>query len=365
MGTKVPEHAKKGKQMNRMQLGRSGIEISDWCLGTMTYGHQTGEVDAFAQMDLALEAGIDFFDTAEMYPVNPVLAENVGMTEEIIGRWFKASGKRDRVILATKAGGDSPLVRDGEGYSGANIEALIDASLCRLGTEYIDLYQLHWPMRGSYMFRQNWTFDPSGQDRDATLEHMAGVLEGLKRAQDAGKIRAFGLSNESCWGTTRWIDVAEKVGGPRVASVQNEYSLLCRLYDTDMAEMAVNEDVVLMSFSPLAAGLLTGKYQDGGAPEGSRRGVSIEKTGNGNMGGRWTPRVLSAVQAYLDVAEKHGLDPVHMAMAWQRTRPFPISAIFGATSLDQLKHILAGDDVTLTEEVLKDIDTAHRAHPMP
>ncbi|PWG15662.1 aldo/keto reductase [Salibaculum griseiflavum] len=346
--------------MNRLELGRTGIEVSDWCLGTMTFGTQTPEADAFAQMDMALEAGIDFFDTAEMYPVNPVRPETVGTCEELIGRWFAAGGKRDRVVLATKAGGDSQMIRDGEGYGPDNIETLIDASLRRLGTDYIDLYQLHWPMRGSYMFRQNWTYDPSGQDRQRTVDHMAGVLEALGRAQKAGKIRAFGMSNESAWGCTRWIDVAEQVGGPRLASVQNEYSLLCRLYDTDMAEMAVNEDVTLLSFSPLAAGLLTGKYQGDVVPVGSRR-----EAGSRDLGGRMTDRVLPAVQAYLDVAAKYGLDPVHVAMAWQRTRPFPISAIFGATTKAQLSHLLAGDTVKLSDEVLTDIDAAHRSHPMP
>ena len=150
--------------MNRLTLGQTGISVPDWCLGTMTFGTQTEEPDAFAQMDLALEAGLDFFDTAEMYPVNPVRKETVGECERLIGRWLAQSGKRDKVILATKAGGDSPMIRGGEGYGPANIERLIDANLARLGTDYIDLYQLHWPMRGSYMFRQNWTYDPSAQE---------------------------------------------------------------------------------------------------------------------------------------------------------------------------------------------------------
>jgi aryl-alcohol dehydrogenase-like predicted oxidoreductase len=346
--------------MNRLELGRTGIEVSDWCLGTMTFGAQTPQDDAFAQMDMALEAGIDFFDTAEMYPVNPVRPETVGTGEEMIGRWFADSGKRDRVVLATKAGGDSRMIRDGEGYGPGNIEALIDASLRRLGTDWIDLYQLHWPMRGSYMFRQNWTYDPSGQVRQQTMDHMAGVLEGLERARQAGKIRAFGMSNESAWGCTRWIDMAALVGAPRLASVQNEYSLLCRLYDTDMAEMAVNEDVTLLSYSPLAAGLLTGKYQGDVTPPGSRRDGA-----NTSLGGRMTPRVLPAVQAYLDIAAKHGLDPAHMALAWQRRRPFPVSVILGATTRAQLVHLLAGDAVALSDAVLEDINAAHRAHPMP
>jgi aryl-alcohol dehydrogenase-like predicted oxidoreductase len=235
----------------------------------------------------------------------------------------------------------------------------IDASLARLQTDVIDLYQMHWPLRGSYMFRQNWTYDPSGQDRAETLDHMADVLRALGDAVKAGKIRAIGMSNESAWGMTKWMDVAAAEGLPRMASVQNEYSLLCRLYDTDMAEVAVNEDVTLLSFSPLATGLLTGKYQNGAVPAGSRLSI------NDDLGGRMTPRTLPAVQAYMDVAACHGLDPAHLAMAWQGTRPFPVSAIFGATTTEQLAHLLKGRDVALPDDVLAEIDTAHRAHPLP
>lgn len=188
---------------------------------------------------------------------------------------------------------------------------------------------------------------------------MAGVLEKLAQAHKAGKIRAFGLSNESAWGTTKWIDVAEQIGAPRVASVQNEYSLICRLYDTDMAEVSVNEDVVCFSFSPLGAGFLTGKYRDGAVPDGSRMSISA------GMGGRNTARVHAAVEAYAAVAEKHGLDLAHMALAWQRSRPFKVSAIFGATTSAQLEHLLKAKDLELSMDVLADIDTAHRAHPMP
>jgi len=209
------------------------------------------------------------------------------------------------------------------------------------------------------MFRKNWAYDPSGQNRQRTLDHMMDVLEALDEAVKAGKIRAIGMSNESAWGMTKWIDQAEAAGLPRMASVQNEYSLLCRLYDTDLAEMSVNEDITLLSYSPLAAGLLTGKYQDGAVPDGSRMSL------NGNLGGRVTDRVWSATQAYLDLAAGHELDPVHMAMAWQRTRPFPISAIFGATTAGQLEQILSGTDVALTDEVVTEIDRIHKAHPMP
>ncbi len=345
--------------MKRIELGRTGIEVSDWCLGTMTFSTQTPTEDAHRQIDMALDAGINFIDTAEMYPVNPIRKETVGNSERCIADWIAASGRRDEVVIATKAGGDSPMIRNGEGFSPDNITAILDSNLARLGTDYIDLYQLHWPMRGSYAFRQNWTFDPSGQDRARTMDHMAGILEKLKEAETAGKIRAFGLSNESAWGTTKWIDVAEQTGAPRVASVQNEYSLLHRLYDTDMAEMSVNEDVVCFSFSPLATGLLTGKYQGGAVPEGSRM------THGPKLGGRVTARVFDAVDAYKSVADKHGMSLAHMAMAFQRSRPFKVSAIFGATTSAQLEYLLEGKDLELSQEMLDDIDVAHRAHPMP
>jgi aryl-alcohol dehydrogenase-like predicted oxidoreductase len=346
--------------MKQIPLGRSDIMVSDWCLGTMTFGNQTPQDDAHRQIDMALDAGINFLDTAEMYPVNPIRAETVGLSEQIIGNWLAATGRRDEVVIATKVSGDNPgWVREGRGYDGAVIRETIDASLKRLQTDVIDLYQMHWPLRGSYMFRQNWTYDPSGQNRQQTMDHMLDVLGALGEAVKAGKIRAIGMSNESAWGMTKWIDQAEAFGLPRMVSVQNEYSLLCRLYDTDLAEVAVNEDVTLLSFSPLACGLLTGKYQNGAIPEGSRMSI------NGNLGGRVTERLWPAVQAYLDLAARHGLDPVHMAMAWQATRPFPISAIFGATTAEQLAHILAGQDLVLAHEVVKDIDATNKAHPMP
>ena len=346
--------------MKMIPLGRTDIMVSDWCLGTMTYGNQTPQDDAHRQIDMALDAGINFVDTAEMYPVNPISAETVGNSEGVIGEWIKATGRRDDVVVATKVSGDNPgWVRGGAGYSGAMMADAIDASLARLQTDVIDLYQMHWPLRGSYMFRQNWTYDPSGQDRAETLDHMADVLRALGDAVKAGKIRAIGMSNESAWGMTKWMDVAAAEGLPRMASVQNEYSLLCRIYDTDMAEVAVNEDVTLLSFSPLATGLLTGKYQNGAVPAGSRLSI------NDDLGGRMTPRTLPAVQAYMDVAARHGLDPAHLAMAWQGTRPFPVSAIFGATTTEQLAHLLKGRDVALPDDVLAEIDTAHRAHPMP
>ena len=346
--------------MKMIPLGRTEIQVSDWCLGTMTYPTHTPEADAHTQIDMALDAGINFLDTAEAYPVAPMSVDTVGDSERCIGRWNAKSGRRDQIVIATKVSGDNGgFIRDGRGYDGAVIREAVDHSLEKLQTDYIDLYQMHWPMRGSYMFRKNWTYDPSGQDRQQTLDHMMDVLTALGDCVKAGKIRAIGMSNESAWGMTKWCDLAESAGLPRMASVQNEYSLMCRLYDTDMAEMAVNEDVTLLSFSPLACGLLTGKYNDGSVPSGSRMSVIPQ------MGGRMTPRTLPVAQVYCDLAAQFGLDPAHMALAWQRSRPFPISAIFGATTSAQLAHLLKAKDLVLDAEVVAAIDDAHRANPMP
>ncbi|MDK3073878.1 aldo/keto reductase [Sedimentitalea sp. JM2-8] len=347
--------------MKMNPLGRTGLTVTELCLGTMTFGTQTSEAEAHAQIDRALAAGINFVDTAEMYPVNPVCRETVGRTEEIIGTWNAANaGRRGDYILATKHSGEGQgFVRDGAPISAATIPATIEGSLRRLRTGYIDLYQFHWPNRGSYMFRKNWTYDPSGQNRADTIANMRECLVALQDQVDKGNIRHFGLSNESAWGTAQWLRLSEDHGLPRVASIQNEYSLLCRLYDTDLAELSVNEDVGLLAFSPLAVGLLSGKYQNGAVPDGSRKSL------NPGLGGRETDRVHCAVTAYLDIAARHGIDPVHMALAWCRTRPFMASAIFGATRMDQLDHALASVDVHLGDDVLSEIDAAHRAHPMP
>lgn len=346
--------------MQRTQLGRTGIEVSRLCLGTMTFGTQTPLDEAHAQIDLALEHGITFIDTAEMYPVNPLSPETTGRTEEIIGEWIARTGRREELVLATKHSGEGYKgARDGAPISASTIPEAIEGSLRRLQTDVIDLYQFHWPNRGSYMFRQNWRYDPSRQNREETQAHMHDCLEALQREVARGTIRAFGLSNESAWGTAEWLRIAKETGGPRVASIQNEYSLMCRLFDTDLAEMSVNEDVGLLAFSPLAAGLLTGKYQGGSVPDGSRMSLVPE------LGGRNRPRAHAAVAAYLDVAKQHALDPVQMALAWCLTRPFMCSAIFGATTLAQLEHLLGAADLTLSDALLRQLDEVHRDHPLP
>ena len=347
--------------MARTTLGATGIEVSDYCLGTMTFGTQTPEADAHKQMDCCLDAGLNFLDTAEMYPVNPVSTETVGRTETIIGNWVAKTGRRKDWVIATKQSGENGgFVREGRGIYVDTLREAVEGSLRRLQTDYIDLYQFHWPNRGSYHFRQNWNFDASTQpSRQEILDETARVMDVLKALVDEGKIRAFGLSNDSAWGTMKWLDAAKAVDGPRVATMQNEYSLMCRLYDTDMGELTHHEDITLLAFSPLACGFLTGKYQNGQNPAGSRLSLNPE------MGGRMNDRVLGVTQVYLDIAQKYDVDPTHMALAWCRTRPFRTIPIFGATTQDQLDHILTGWGVTLPQELLDEVSKAHRAHPMP
>ncbi|MCV6824985.1 MULTISPECIES: aldo/keto reductase [Halocynthiibacter] len=348
--------------MKKIKLGRSDIEVTQLCLGTMTWGTQNTEAEGHAQIDYAAEQGINFMDTAEMYPVNPVSKETVGNTESIIGTWIaKNRNRRDDWVIATKiAGLNGRFVREDQPITGETMKAAVESSLKRLQTDVIDLYQIHWPNRGSYHFRQYWDFDASGQNRQETLDHMADVLRAMDELQKAGKVREFGLSNESAWGTAQWLRLADELSAPRMQTIQNEYSLLCRLFDTDLAELCVNEDVTLLAYSPLGCGLLTGKY-DGGEtiPKGSRLDL------NGDLGGRVTPKVWPAVEAYLNIARKHDLDPSQMAIAWCMTRPFPISPIFGATSVEQLKVALGSDAVELSDEVLRDIKEAYREFPMP
>jgi len=346
--------------MRKTTLGQTDIAVSEICLGSMTWGTQNSAAEAHAQIDMALERGVNFIDTAEMYPVNPVSAETMGRTETIIGEWIAQSGRRDDIVLATKITGAGQMaIRDGAPINRKTILQAVDGSLARLQTDVIDLYQFHWPNRGSYHFRQYWTFDPSGQDREATLANMCESLETLQELVQAGKIRAFGLSNETAWGMANWLRLAGAGHGPRAVSIQNDYSLLCRVYDLDLAELGANEDVTLLAFSPIATGLLSGKYAGDVTPKGSRRSL------NPTLSGRITPRVWGAVAAYLRIAQEHGMNPVQMANAFVMSRPFPTVPIVGATSLEQLDIALGSADLTLSDEVLAEIAAAHKAHPMP
>ncbi|MDG1947942.1 MAG: aldo/keto reductase [Amylibacter sp.] len=346
--------------MKYNKLGQTDLVVSELCLGTMTWGTQNSADDAFYQIEKSIDAGINFIDTAELYPVNPISDVTQGESERILGEWLSRSNVRDELIIATKIAGNGPKhIRNGEGITGKSLFTAINASLKLLKTDYIDLYQLHWPNRGSYHFRQNWRFDPTKQDKKLVLDHMNEVLEACDILKKEGKVRAFGLSNESAWGTAQWLRFSEDKDLPRMASIQNEYSLMCRIFDTDLAELSHNENVGLLSFSPLATGILSGKYLDGAIPKGSRGSIV-----NG-LSGRMTPKIDAATRAYIEIADKYDLDTCQMALAWCRTRPFMASAIFGARTKDQLSNALASVNVNLSEDCLRDIEMVHKKHPMP
>lgn len=346
--------------MKYNKLGNTDIDVSAICLGSMTWGSQNTTEEGHAQIDMALDRGVNIIDTAEMYPTTPISADTQGETERIIGRWNAKSGRRDEVLIATKVAGEGFRgIRDGAPISPETITIAVETSLQALQTDYIDLYQLHWPNRGSYAFRQNWRYDPRKQDKQATIEHMLAVLEKMDELCKQGKVRYFGLSNESAWGTSQWVQFSEDRNLPRVMSIQNEYSLLCRLFDTDLAELCHNEQIGLFAYSPLACGMLTGKYQNGATPAGSRKSIGPE------LGGRVTERVWPVIEAYLDIARRHGLDPSQMALAWAMTRPAMMSLIIGATSTEQLDCLLGAPDLDLSDEVIEEIEATHRAHPMP
>ncbi len=345
--------------MQTLTLGTTGLTVSELCLGTMTWGSHNTEGEGHVQADLALDHGVTFWDTAEMYPTNPVRAETVGRTEEIIGSWLKARGGRSRLVLATKVAGKGPIIRPGQPVTGAALRAALEGSLKRLGTDYVDLYQLHWPNRGSYHFRQAWRYAPTGVDKAAETAQMTDILTTAQALVAEGKVRAIGLSNESVWGAAQWLQLADTLGLPRMASVQNEYSLLCRQFDTDWAEFSLIEDMPLLAFSPLAVGLLSGKYAGDVTPENTRRMHTPD------LGGRITAQVFPAVVAYLGIAARHGLDPCQMAIAFCRSRAFTTIPIIGATTLGQLRSNIGAAGLVLAPDVLAEIAETHRAFPAP
>lgn len=346
--------------METAKLGRSEIVVSRICLGSMTWGTQNTPEEGWAQIDRALDRGVNFIDTAEMYPTNPMKPETVGRTEEIIGEWLARNvARRGEVVIATKVSSDGAPVRGGAAPDGATMRAAVDDSLRRLQTDYIDLYQLHWPIRGSYHFRQAWTYDPTRQARGTVEPHVVDMLETANALMKEGKIRAFGLSNETCWGVAQWLKASEAHGLPRVVSTQNEYSLLYRNFDLDLAELSHHEDVGLLAYSPLAAGILSGKYLGGSMPAPSRAAITPK------LGGRLVEAQEPATAAYVDIARRHGLDPSAMAIAFCLTRPFMTSAIIGATTLAQLDTALSAADLTLSDEVMTELQAVFRRFPAP
>lgn len=349
--------------MDYVRLGRSDLKVSRVCLGTMTWGQQNTEADGHAQMDYALSRGVNFWDTAEMYSF-PVSEKTVGRSEEIIGSWFEASGRRDDVILATKLQGRGyTYLRGGrERIDGANVREAVDASLKRMKTDYIDVYQMHWPDRNVPMFGQNHAgmVDFHSTTTEQEVEDFLDTLGALDECVKAGKIRHAGLSNETAWGTMKYLELAGKHDFPRMVSLQNEFSLLDRKDDAFVAEMCVREDVGYLPWSPLAMSVLSGKYRGGAVPKGSR----IDYVGAKNFS-RNTEMSQLAVEGYYQVAQKHGLDMTQMALAFVYQQKFVTSTIIGATSLEQLACNMDAYALKLSDEVMADIDAVYRCYPIP
>lgn len=329
--------------MQLKKLPHSTLEISPLCLGTMTFGEQNTESAAFSQLDYALERGINFIDTAEMYPVPPN-SDTQGRTEEYIGNWIKKSGKREKVVLATKVAGPSgvPYIREDMALDWRNIHLAIDESLNRLQTEYVDLYQIHWPQRKTNCFGQlNYPY-PDDQNDTPILE----TLEALADVVKQGKVRYIGLSNETPWGVMSYLRLAEKHDLPRAITIQNPYNLLNRTFEVGLSEIAHNEGVELLAYSPLAFGALSGKYLNDAKPEGARCTLYERFVRY------FTPNGVKATEAYVKLAQEHGLDPAQMALAFVNQRPFVASNIIGATTMEQLKSNIDSLEVDLSEELL-------------
>jgi len=345
--------------MKYKQLGRTDLLISLIGLGTMTWGRQNTQAEGFQQMDYALEQGINFFDTAEMYAIPPT-AETYGSTETIIGNWFARNKNRQQVILASKiAGPGLPWIRDGHSViDKQNIIAAVDSSLRRLQTDYIDLYQLHWPNRGSYHFGEIWQYSPQA-NKQALEENFVEVLETLNELIIAGKIRHIGLSNETAWATSKYLELSEKHSLPRIVSMQNEYSLLCRHFEPDLSEIALQEDCGLLAWSPLTRGMISGKYLNGAIPEGSRLSLDMRREH------RLSPQTDDAIEAYIKLAKEHQLDVCQMAIAFVNQQAFVSSTLIGATNMQQLKNNIDAIKLDLSDELLSEINLLRRRYPMP
>ena len=346
--------------MRMRKLGRTDLEVSEICLGTMTWGQQNTEAEGHEQMDYAISEGVNFFDTSEMYAVPPK-PETQGRTETIIGTWFNKNKNRDKVILATKVAGRSPMnwLRDdksGTEQSRTQILEAVDKSLKRLQTDYIDLYQLHWPDRPVSLFGgHGLTYKHIEAESNAIHEILKTLAEVIK----AGKVRHVGLSNETPWGTMKFVAEAEARNLPRVVSIQNAYNLVNRTFELGGAEIAHQEQVGLLAYSPLAQGYLTGKYQNGAMPEGSRKALF-------NRLQRYeTPQGNAAIESYLAIAKKHGLDASQLANQFVTTRSFVTSNIIGATTMEQLKLAVTSRHVKWNDELEAEINAAHAVQPNP
>lgn len=339
--------------MDYRKLGHTNIKVSAICLGTMTWGKQNTEAEGHDQMDYAVEHGVNFFDTAELYPIPPE-ADTQGGTETIIGTWFKNRGKRDDIILATKVTGRSPMTwfrNDGSPteQNRAQIMEAVDKSLTRLQTDYIDLYQLHWPDRPIQLFG-----GLNYRHMSDELNRIEDILDTLADVQKAGKVRYFGLSNETAWGIMKFLHYAEVDSSrPRVVSVQNAYNLLNRVFEIESVEIFHREGVGLLAYSPLAQGYLSGKYQKGRLPKGSRKALFDR------LQRYQTPGAEEAIDSYLGLAQKYGLDPSQMAIQFVTRQAFVTSNIIGATTMEQLKLAIGSYGIDFPEDLIKEIDALH------
>ena len=344
--------------MQYSELGRTGLRVSRVCLGTMTWGEQNTEAEGHAQMDYALERGINFWDTAEMYAVPPK-PETQGATERIIGTWFASRGQRDKVILATKIAGRSPMswTRDNQSitrHTAEQIDEAVEKSLKRLQTYYIDLYQLHWPDRAIRVFG-GMTY----QDYAYDYEPFEAILENLDRHVQKGNIRHIGVSNETSYGVMKFVAEAERRGLPRIASIQNAYNLVNRTFEYGLAEIALREQVGLLAYSPLAQGYLSGKYSGGALPQGSRKQLF-------NRLQRYEgPGAATAMESYFALARELGVRPETLALKFCDTRPFVTSTIIGATSMEQLQICVDAFDMPWTQAISDRVDALHEAQPNP
>ncbi len=340
--------------MQTRKLGGTGIDVSLICLGTMTWGQQNSEAQAHAQMDYAVSQGVNFFDTAEMYPVPP-LAQTQGRTEQYIGTWFRKTGKRRDIVLATKVTGPGfGYLRGGSRLDRASVLSACEDNLRRLQTDYIDLYQIHWPERATnYFGKLGYPYsDSSGTPIAETLDALAELVR-------QGKVRHVGVSNETPWGVHEYLRLSREQNLPRIATIQNPYSLLNRSFEIGLSEFSHRENVGLLAYSPLAFGVLSGKYLDGQRPAGGR--VTLFERFS-----RYTnTEAESATAAYVALAREHGLDPAQMALAFVNSRPFVHASIIGATTLEQLRTDIASASLKLGKHVLDGIEQIHKRYPIP
>ena len=343
--------------MKYTTLAGTDIKVSKICLGTMTFGNQNTEPEGFDQMDLALEKGVNFFDTAELYPV-PANPKTQGETERIMGNWFHKTGNRSKIILATKAAGPGAYtahIRDNISFNKKNITEALDNSLKRLQTDYVDLYQLHWPERMTNFFGQRGYFH---NPKDPWVENFEEALETLDELIKAGKIRQIGISNEAPWGLMRYLELSKK-GLPKTITIQNPYSLLTRVFEIGNSEICLRENVGLLAYSPLGFGRLTGKYRGGHNLDKARLTVFP------NMARYNSDQSIEATERYYQIAQNHGISLTQMALAFVNQQPFLTSNIIGATNLDQLQENIGSIELSLSKELLKEIEAVHSQIPNP